>query len=59
MHYLYKITNVINNKVYIGQTNSPNYRWYQHCSYAKKKTNTNNIYIMPWQNMVLKILHLQ
>lgn len=36
MHYLYRITNKINGKVYIGQTNNPEYRWYQHCSYAKK-----------------------
>jgi len=35
MHYLYRILNQINNKVYIGQTNKPDYRWYQHRSYAK------------------------
>lgn len=35
MHYLYRITNQINKKVYIGQTNKPDYRWYQHRSYAK------------------------
>lgn len=34
MHYLYRITNQINGKVYIGQTNKPEYRWYQHRSYA-------------------------
>ncbi|MEK6881161.1 MAG: GIY-YIG nuclease family protein, partial [Nanoarchaeota archaeon] len=30
MHYIYKITNKINNKVYIGQTNNPARRWSQH-----------------------------
>lgn len=35
MHYLYRITNQINGKIYIGQTNNPDYRWYQHCSYAR------------------------
>ena len=36
MHYLYKITNMINNKVYIGQTNNPNIRWTHHKNNAKK-----------------------
>jgi len=35
MHYLYKITNLINKKVYIGQSINPDYRWYQHCSYSR------------------------
>jgi group I intron endonuclease len=35
MHYLYRITNQLSGKVYIGQTNDPDYRWYQHRSYAK------------------------
>lgn len=30
MHYLYKITNLQNNKIYIGQSNNPEYRWKQH-----------------------------
>lgn len=34
MHYLYKITNQLNNKVYIGQTNNK-YRWRQHRYYSK------------------------
>lgn len=34
MHYIYKITNILNNKIYIGQTTNPDYRWYQHRSYA-------------------------
>ena len=28
--YIYKITNLINNKKYIGQTNDPNRRWQEH-----------------------------
>lgn len=32
---LYKITNQINNKVYIGQTLHPNRRWTEHCAHAK------------------------
>ncbi len=35
MHYLYKITNTENKKVYIGQTNNPILRWSQHKSNAK------------------------
>jgi group I intron endonuclease len=35
MHYLYKITNIVNNKIYIGQTNNPSLRWSQHRSDAK------------------------
>ena len=34
MHYMYKIINQINGKIYIGQTIKPDYRWYQHRSYA-------------------------
>ncbi len=35
MHYIYRITNTINNKIYIGQTNNPSLRWSQHKSNAK------------------------
>lgn len=35
MHYLYRITNTENKKVYIGQTNNPSLRWSQHKSNAK------------------------
>jgi group I intron endonuclease len=34
MHYLYKITNLINQKIYIGQTNNPENRWASHKSSA-------------------------
>jgi hypothetical protein len=34
IHYLYRITNLINGKVYIGQTVQPDKRWYQHRSDA-------------------------
>lgn len=37
MHYIYKIVNVLSNKVYIGQTNDPKYRWSQHKSCAKNE----------------------
>ena len=35
MHFLYKIINTQNNKIYIGQSVSPNARWSQHKFYAK------------------------
>lgn len=35
MHFIYKITNIFNNKIYIGQTNNPSLRWSQHKSNAK------------------------
>lgn len=37
MHYIYKITNLINNKVYIGQTVQPKIRWSKHKSDARNK----------------------
>jgi group I intron endonuclease len=36
MHYIYKITNNINGKIYIGQTNNPTRRWWQHTSSARR-----------------------
>ncbi len=35
MFFIYKITNIKNNKIYIGQTNNPYLRWHQHKSNAK------------------------
>jgi len=36
MHYLYRITNVLNDKVYIGQSNKENERWRQHKYFARQ-----------------------
>lgn len=36
MHCLYKITNLVNNKIYIGQTNNLNRRWQAHKNAALK-----------------------
>ena len=30
MQYIYRITNKINNKMYIGRTNKPDYKWARH-----------------------------
>lgn len=35
MYFIYKTTNNVNNKIYIGQTNNPSLRWSQHKSNAK------------------------
>jgi group I intron endonuclease len=40
MFYLYKITNLINNKIYIGQTESPDTRWKNHLRYAENPDKT-------------------
>lgn len=37
MHYIYKITNLINQKVYIGQTKNPVRRWYSHRTVSRNK----------------------
>jgi group I intron endonuclease len=37
MHYLYRITNILNNKIYIGQTIKPNKRWSTHKSFSRNK----------------------
>jgi group I intron endonuclease len=37
MIFIYKITNLINNKIYIGQTSNPSGRWSKHKSAASKK----------------------
>jgi hypothetical protein len=39
MHYIYKITNLINDKIYIGQTDNPNRRWREHKTSIRKKSN--------------------
>lgn len=40
--YIYKITNTINRKVYIGQTvqKNPKMRWYDHCANTRRGKNT-------------------
>jgi len=40
MHYIYKITNKINNKVYIGQTVNIKKRWSQHTAAARSNKPT-------------------
>lgn len=40
MHYLYRITNLLDNKVYIGQSVDDKYRWRQHIYYAKNPEKT-------------------
>lgn len=39
MFYIYKITNIVNNKIYIGQTNNPSLRWHRHKSSARHNKN--------------------
>ena len=50
---IYKITNNINNKIYIGQTKqSLNERWYKHCS---KPTNDKYHFFMPIKQAIFKL----
>ena len=42
--YIYKITNLINNKVYIGQTKDLHKRWKGHCDCASDRRYTNYLY---------------
>lgn len=42
-YYLYKITNLVNGKMYIGITNNPTRRWHQHLNYKKRIKNSVNI----------------
>lgn len=41
---LYKITNLINSKIYIGQSIHPNKRWIEHCQHAKAKDTNSPIH---------------
>jgi group I intron endonuclease len=45
MFYVYKITNLINNKIYIGKTHNINKRWKQHIRDANPESNTIKYYI--------------
>jgi group I intron endonuclease len=40
MHYMYRITNQLSGKVYIGQSINPEDRWKQHQSYSKNPSKT-------------------
>jgi group I intron endonuclease len=40
MHFLYKITNQLNGKIYIGQSKNDKYRWRQHLYFAKNPNKT-------------------
>jgi group I intron endonuclease len=44
-HYIYKITNLINEKIYVGKSKNPKVRWRQHKSHSKKR-NTKLYYAM-------------
>lgn len=41
-YYIYKVTNAINNKIYIGKTKYPKKRWESHLSTAKNPTTNKN-----------------
>jgi predicted GIY-YIG superfamily endonuclease len=41
MYYLYRITNILNNKIYIGQTVNYKSRWGAHKSKAKAENPLN------------------
>lgn len=45
IHVVYKITNHINNKVYIGYTSNLKYRWWKHKNIAKNKPKGKYFYI--------------
>lgn len=40
VYYIYKITNALDGRIYIGQSTDPKSRWYRH-KYSAKKQNTN------------------
>lgn len=44
-HYIYKITNTLNQKIYVGKSKNPTVRWRQHKSHSKKR-NTKLYYAM-------------
>ena len=41
---IYKITNMINNKIYIGQSVDPNHRFISHCSRANNDSDNSPIH---------------
>ena len=58
--YVYKITNLINNKIYIGQSINPQNRWNRHKSDAKlgknKKHFANSIRKYGVQNFIFEVI---
>ena len=44
-HYIYRISNLINGKIYVGKSKNPKVRWRQHKSHSKKR-NTKLYYAM-------------
>jgi group I intron endonuclease len=57
-HYIYKITNTLNKKIYVGKTKNPKVRWRQHKCHSKKR-NTKLYYAMRKygiENFTFKIL---
>ncbi len=44
-HYVYKITNLVNGKVYIGKSVNPKARWGKHLSSARKKKKEQYFYL--------------
>lgn len=52
MFYCYKITNLLNNKIYIGKTRKPKSRWLAHQSRSFKKNNDR--YYFPLSNAIRK-----
>lgn len=56
--YIYKITNTINEKIYVGKSKNPKVRWRQHKSHSKKR-NTKLYYAMRKygiENFIFEIL---
>jgi len=45
LHYIYKITNTVNGKVYIGKSVDPKARWSKHISNAKRKPKDQFFYL--------------
>jgi hypothetical protein len=57
-HYIYKITNILNHKIYVGKSKNPKVRWRQHKSHSKKR-NTKLHYAMRKygvENFIFEIL---
>lgn len=42
---IYKIVNLLNGKIYIGQTIHPDKRWWEHCAHARRKDDNYPIHL--------------